>query len=302
MSEIIDTLIPPEPAALEEGLPLGRRSAVRLALRSRRVQIGGGLVILVTAIALIGPHVAPHSPDAILGIPFQGTSPGMPFGADYLGRDVLSRVLAGGQALVWMSLASAAIGMLLGVPAGMLAAYYGGWRDELIMRGSDVLLALPIIVFALLFVSLLGTKLWLIVLLIGISHAPQVARVTRAITEDVTQREFIQSAVALGIKGPRLLFGEILPNIITPLTVEFGLRVVWSISAVAGLSVLGAGMQPPAADWGLMVSENSNGMAIQPLGVVVPIICIGLFAVGFNLLTEGIARTVAGIDRKRSAE
>jgi peptide/nickel transport system permease protein len=303
MSEIIDTLIPPpEPAARAVGLPLGRRPTARLALRSRRVQFGGGLVIGMIAIALIGPHVAPHSPDAIGGIPFQGTSPGMPLGADYLGRDVLSRVLAGGQALVWMSLASAAIGMLLGVPAGMLAAYYGGWRDELIMRGSDVLLALPVIVFALLFVSLLGTELWLIVLLIGISHAPQVARVTRGITEDVTQREFIQSAIAIGIKGPRLLFGEILPNIITPLTVEFGLRVVWSISAVAGLSVLGAGMQPPAADWGLMVSENANGMAVQPLGVVVPIICIGLFAVGFNLLTEGIARTVAGIDRRRSAE
>jgi peptide/nickel transport system permease protein len=283
--------VPAGPVALRN------RSLVRMAARSGRVRLGAALAVLVAAIALIGPHVMPHSATEILSIPYGGSTGSMPFGADYLGRDVLSRVLAGGQDLVWMSVAAAALGSVIGVPAGMLAAHCGGWRDNLIMRVADVLLALPVIVFAMLFVSLLGTRLWLIVLLIGVSHAPQVARVTRGTTEEILAREYVQAATAIGVRGRRLLFGEVLPNIMTPLTVDFGLRVVWSVGAVAGLSILGAGIQPPAADWGLMVNENSDGLAVQPLGVVLPIIFIGLFAVGVNLLTEGFARTVTGIDR-----
>ena len=276
------------------------RATRRRVLRSRRVQIGAALTVVIVALALSGPFFSPHPVSALLGIPFQAPGSGSPLGLDYLGRDVLSRVLSGGRNLVWMSLACAAIGMLLGVPAGMLAGFSGGWRDEVIMRIGDVLLALPVIVFAMLFVALLGAELWLLVLVIGVAHAPQVARVTRGVTADIRHREYIECAVAMGMPRRKILASEVLPNIITPLTVEFGIRVVWSIAAIASLSVLGSGIQPPTADWGLMVNENLGGLAVQPLGVTIPILCIALFALGVNLLTEGIARAVAGTDRKGS--
>ncbi|WP_165975274.1 ABC transporter permease [Actinomadura rubrisoli] len=279
----------------------GRHAKRRRLLASRRARVGLALSLFIVVLAFAGPLVMPHSPSEFVGAPFTGPSGKAPLGTDQLGRDVLSRVLGGGRLLVWMSLASAALGMLLGTGAGLVAGYAGGWLDELIMRVGDVVLALPVIVFAMLFVSLLGMRLWLLVLLIGVAHAPQVARVTRGVTAEVARREFIGSAEALGLPRRRILLGEILPNIFTPLTVEFGLRVVWSIAAVAGLSVLGAGIRPPTADWGLMINEGRDGMSAQPLAVIVPVLCIAIFAFGVNLIAEGMSRSVAGLDRGNGA-
>ncbi|QXJ22586.1 ABC transporter permease [Actinomadura graeca] len=281
--------------------PRRRPAKRRRLLASTRVRVGLALTLFIVVLAFAGPFVAPHSPSEFVGAPFAGPSGAAPLGTDQLGRDVLSRVLGGGRLLVWMSLASAALGMLLGAGAGLVAGYAGGWLDELIMRIGDVVLALPVIVFAMLFVSLLGMRLWLLVLLIGIAHAPQVARVTRGVTAEVARREFVGSAEALGMPRRRILLGEILPNVFTPLTVEFGLRVVWSIAAVAGLSVLGAGIRPPTADWGLMINEGRDGMAAQPPAVIVPVLCIAIFAFGVNLVAEGMSRSVAGLDRENGA-
>jgi len=270
---------------------------LRGSLHLWRVRIGLTLAALVVLLALIGPALAPHSASAFAGIPFAGPSAQAPLGTDALGRDVLSRVMDGGRTVVWMSLAAASFGMVLGTFFALVAGSSRPLVDDAIMRMMDVLLALPVIIFTILFISLLGPKDWLVVLLVGIAHTPQVARTARGVTVEVMQRDFVRAAQALGVARRQILIGEVLPNIITPLAVEFGLRIVWSIAAIAALSFLGYGIQPPAADWGLMINENRTGLATQPWAVIAPVLCIAAFAFAVNLVTEGLARTVAGVDR-----
>ena len=131
----------------------------------------------------------------------------------------------------------------------------------------------------------------------ALSHAPRVARVTRGAALEVVERDFVKSAEALGESRWSILVGELLPNISSPLLVEFGLRLTYSIGLVAGVSFLGFGLQPPAADWGLMINENRVGLTIQPWPVVLPVIAVGLLTVGTNLITDGIARSAIGIGR-----
>jgi peptide/nickel transport system permease protein len=259
-----------------------------------------GLVLtgLIVAVALLGPLVAPHSSTEFVGVPATGPSSDAVLGTDALGRDVLSRVLSGGRSVLWMSFASAALGVAIGVVIGLIAGYSRPWVDELLMRVSDVVLAFPQIVLALLFVSMLGAKLWLIVLIVALSHAPRVARLVRSVTLEVTRREFVEAAEILGIPRRRILVREVLPNLMTPLMVEFGLRLTWSIGIILGISFVGLGIQPPSADWGLMIGENRSALTTQPWGVLAPVACIAVFTIGTNLITEGIARAVAGIDRQ----
>jgi peptide/nickel transport system permease protein len=246
---------------------------------------------------VLGPLVAPHSPTDTVGLPFSPPSSKALLGTDNLGRDVLSRVLYGGWTVLWMSCTSALLGVGAGVLIGMLAGYTGHKTDAVLMRGMDVLMAFPSIVLVLLFVALLGSKLWLIVLLVGLAWTPPVARVARGITVEARGREFVQAAEVLGMPRRTILLREVLPNLSTPLLVELGLRLTWSIALIAGISFLGFGIQAPQADWGLMVNENRDALAIQPWGAVAPIVMIAIFAIATNLITEGFGRTVAGIDR-----
>jgi peptide/nickel transport system permease protein len=211
---------------------------------------------------------------------------------------VLSRLLFGGIPVVWMSVTSAAIGMGLGVPVGLLAAFEKGSVDEALMRLMDVFMSIPLIIFVLLFVALIGPQQWMIVLLVGVAHMPQVARVTRGVATDIVEREFVQFAETLNVPRWWILFREILPNITTPLLVEFGIRIVWSIAGIAALSVLGYGIQPPNADWGLMINENRGRIATRPIAVLAPSLCIALFALGINMIAEGIAASASGVARK----
>jgi peptide/nickel transport system permease protein len=249
-------------------------------------------------IALFGPLLAPHSPTQFVGAPNAGSSGQALFGTDALGRDVFSRFLHGGLSVLGLAVAATVLGVVLGVAIGLTAAYAGGATDEVLMRTADVFLAFPQIVFALLLVSALGPKLWLIVVTVGITHAPRVARVMRGAALQVVERDFVKAAEAVGEKRSRILFGELLPNLTSPLMVEIGLRLTYSIGLVAAISFLGFGLQPPHADWGLMINENRLAITIQPWAVVLPVLAIALLTVGTNLVTDGIARTAIGIDRK----
>ena len=292
------------PAAVDFAAPVVRRKrlrTVRRSLRYGRVRFGLGLLVFVVLLALIGPLVAPHNPDAVVGLPAQGPSRQFLLGTDYLGHDVLSRVLWGGRSVLWMSFSAATLGVVVGAAIGLIAAYTRTIADDLLMRGMDVILAFPQIVFVLLFVSLLGPKLGLIVVLVAIAWVPQVARVVRGITSDIVNREYVESAELIGLSRWRILTREILPNVTTPLMVEYGLRLTWSIALIAAISFLGFGIQPPNADWGLMINENRSILTLQPWPILVPAVCIGLFAIGTNFIAEGIARAIAGVDREGGA-
>jgi peptide/nickel transport system permease protein len=286
--------------AQSRGPVAGRRRlrTLRRSLRYGRVRVGLVLLGLVVLVALVGPLLAPHDPDAVVGLPASAPSGQFPLGTDYLGHDVLSRVLWGGRSVLWMAFSAATLGVALGAAVGLLAAYAGSIADDLLMRGMDVILAFPQIVFVLLFVSLLGPKLPLIVLLVAVAWVPQVARVVRGITSDVVQREYVESAELIGLSRRRILTREVLPNVTTPLMVEYGLRLTWSIALIAAISFLGFGIQPPNADWGLMINENRNILTLQPWPILAPAVCIGVFAIATNLIAEGIGRAIAGVDRE----
>lgn len=272
-----------------------RSPATTRALRSTRTRVGLALTGAIVLLALIGPFFAPYDPAAVVGIPYSSPSGKFPLGTDYLGHDVLSRVLWGGRSVVWMAFAGATLGVAVGAAIGLLAGYSRSRLDDVLMRGMDVILAFPQIVLILLFVSILGSKLWLIVLMVALAWVPQVARVIRGVTADVAHREYVESAEAIALPRREILFREILPNVTTPLMVEYGLRLTWSIALVAAVSFLGFGIQQPNADWGLMINENRTGLTIQPWAVVVPAACIALFAIGTNFVTEGISRAVARV-------
>ncbi len=266
------------------------------ALRLGRTRSGLALVTLIVAIAVFGPLVAPHSATALVGAPFENSGPGLPFGTDYLGRDVLSRFLDGGQTLLVLSVLATLLGVGTGAVIGVTAAYRRGVVDEVLMRCSDVVLAFPQIMLILMLVTMVGSHPWLLVVTVAAGHAPQTARVIRGAALTVIDREFVQHSVAVGQRTWRLLAFDVLPNVSSPLMVELGLRMTYSIALIAGASFLGFGVQPPAADWGLMINENQVGLATAPWGVALPVIAIALLTLGTNLVTDGIAQAAVGIE------
>lgn len=269
----------------------GPRSAARGG--SRPIVVSAVFLAAMFAIALIGPLITPYNPTETLTRNFAKPSAEFLLGGDNLGRDVLSRLLAGGINLAWMVPVASIVGVVIGAILGILAAFYSGWVDVLLMRSVDVLLAFPAILLVLLFVSMFGPQLWLITLLTGISLAPGVARVIRGSAMAIRKREYVQWGIAAGFPSWRIMARDFLPNLVSPLAVEFGIRLMWAIGGIASISFLGFGVQAPAADWGLMVTENKSGLSIQPLGVIAPMIAILLFSLACNLVVESIGRKVA---------
>jgi peptide/nickel transport system permease protein len=268
------------------------------AVRTPRGMIGLGLALFVVLVAVIGPFVAPNPPDALVTLAFGKPSGQFLLGGDFLGRDVLSRVLDGGWVLLITAACATALGIVGGAAAGVSAAYLRGVSDGIIMRAVDVILSFPQLVFALLLLSLLGPKLWLITIAVGVSHAPQVARVLRSATLDLSERDFVKAAELQGLRPARVMWKEILPNLVSPLVVETGLRLTYSIVIMAGLAFLGFGQPPPAANWGTMINENRDGLSLNPWAVIVPALLIALLTIGTNTFTDAFARVAIGVDRR----
>ncbi|MBP2266290.1 peptide/nickel transport system permease protein [Pseudarthrobacter sp. PvP004] len=297
------TIQSPEAAdiALEE-VPMVRRfewlSVLGRSCQSTRGMVGLGLTFLVLAVAFLGPLFAPEEPNkvGVVGA-FAGPSSNAIFGGDALGRDVLSRVLSGGWQIIVLATIATALGVVVGAIAGVAAAYLGGWLDNLIMRVVDVVLAFPQLVFALLLISVAGNQLWLLVVAVGTSHAPQVARVIRAAALDVTERDYVKAVAITGVSPGRVMLREVLPNLTTPLMVESGLRMSFSIIVMAGLAFLGFGFQPPDANWGYMINENRIGAAINPLAILVPAMLLAIFAIGVNTFADAVTRSALRVDR-----
>lgn len=288
-------------APLETGFTTPARrldSGALRVLRSTQVRVGFGLLIVMALFALLGPLFAPHDPTKSVARPYAPPGAGLPLGADQLGRDVLSRVLYGGVHLAWMAPAAAIVSVALGALVGVLAAFYGGAVDMVLMRVMDMLLAFPALLFTLLFVSVVGPKPWLLVVLVTVGMVPGVARVIRGAAIPLNAREYVMWARTVGIRHRTILWREFLPNVSSPLMVELGMRLMWSIGILASMSFIGYGIQPPAADWGLMVSENRTGLQTQALAVLAPVVCIVLFTVGGNLIAEGAARVIARTEGK----
>jgi peptide/nickel transport system permease protein len=257
--------------------------------RQRRLVIGGVITLVIVLVAIFGPLLAPYGENEIVGKPY--TTEGSFLGTDYLGQDVWSRLLDGGGTILVNSLLATLFGMVLGIVIGVVAAYAGGWLDEVIMRLNDVALAFPQILLALLVLTAVDQPAWwMIVLLVGVSHAPRVARLARGVALGIVSRDYVTAAEALGESRIRVILAEVLPNMNAPLLAEAGLRLTYSIGLIAGIGFLGFASDPGAADWGYMINENRLALLVQPWGVLAPVIIIGVFTIGTNLMADGIAQ------------
>lgn len=302
--ELLD--VQPAVSAPLAAAPSGRGAIARVlraALRTRRGQVGAALALLVLAIAFLGPLVPVVSPTRFVAPPFTQAGEGAagPLGADALGRSVLSRTLHGGWAIMLLAVAATLLAIVIGTVAGIVSAYRRGWVEGFTMRGVDVVLAMPQLVFVLLLLSVIGPKWWLLVLATGLVQAPQTARVIHAAAQDVCERDFVKAVAVWGVPPRIVLRRHVLPNLITPLMVEAGLRLSFSIILISGLSFLGLGTRPPNPDWGVMVNENRLGLATNYWGVIAPAILLALLAVGTNTFADAIARANLGEERGEEA-
>ena len=300
MSQVSDwvadaEIAPPLPAV--RGTSLLRRS-----LKLWRTRIGLALVGFIVLVAIVGPYLAPYGPSTPVGAPNATPGGKAVLGTDYLGQDVLSRVLYGGRSILLMAAIATALALVAGTAIGLVAAYSRNALDDTLMRGMDVFMALPQILLALVAVAIVGPHAWVIVAAIALTTMPRIARVARGAAQPVVERDFIAASEAMGVPRWRIVSGELLPNTLGPLTVEASLRLTYSIALIASLAFLGVSTNPNAANWGTMIQENQLVLPVQPWGAVAPIIAIALLTLGTGLIGDGIARTAAGIDRARGEE
>jgi peptide/nickel transport system permease protein len=292
----------PEAATAEVHAP---SSMVRTAVGLWRTRVGLAIVALLVAIAVFGPYVAPHGANEFFGVaPNSAPSGKALFGTDHSGYDVWSRFLDGGRQILVMAVLATVVGLVLGTLVGLTAAYSRNALDDVLMRGMDVILAFPQIMLALVAIATVGPSAGLIVLTVGLTTMPRVARISRGAAQPIIERDFVAAAEALGVPRLRILVREVLPNVLSPLLVEANLRLTYSIGLIASLAFLGFSANAnDAADWGFMIQENRLALSTnQPWGVVLPMLAIALLTVGTGLVGDGLARAAAGIDRGKASE
>jgi peptide/nickel transport system permease protein len=247
------------------------------------------IVAVVGLVVAAGPALAPHDPSAI-SILTRYRPPGgaYPLGTDHLGRDLLSRLLHGAQATVVMALIATLCGTAIGALIGTVSAFLGGRIDNAIMRTIDAVMAIPSLLMSLLIVSMLGRSTVNAVVAISIAFAPGMARITRSVALAIRQQDYVNAAIARGEDATYIVLREMLPNVAAPIVVEMTIRVAFSVMLFATLSFLGLGAQPPASEWGLMVSEARKFMHLSAWMIIWPSLAIAMVAVGFNLLGDGL--------------
>lgn len=276
---------------------LGR--AVRSILKSRTATFGFALVMVNIVVAVLAPALTSYDPiatDAMNAL--QESSGAHLLGTDALGRDTLTRTLFGGQYALAISFTATGLTVLLGSVIAGIAAYRGGVVDDIITRVLDSVLAVPAILSMLVVVTIFGTGPWVIILAVVVVYTGGVTRIVRAAAMDVMPKDFITAAKARGEGMFSILFREVFPNVLDIILVEFAMRASWVVLLISSLSFLGFGASPPTPDWGLMVAENRNLMAVVPLATLSPIAALASLIVGLNLAADGLAKSF-GIDRMK---
>ncbi len=251
--------------------------------------LGLAFVLTMSMAALLAPWIAPYDPnalhlDAILLPPCEA----FPLGTDQLGRDVFSRLLYGGRISLWVGFVAVSISVSIGLMLGLISGYFGGLVDEGIMRGVDIMLCFPSFFLILAVIAFLEPSLTNIMVVIGLTSWMGVARLVRAETLSLRQRDFVAAARLNGASTTRILSIHILPNALSPVLVSATLGIAGAILVESSLSFLGLGVQPPTASWGNMLLEGKNVLEIAPWLSLYPGIAILLTVLGYNLLGESL--------------
>lgn len=261
-------------------------------LRRPSGAIGVAILLFVIAVAVLGPLVAPHPPTQPVGIPLSGPSGTDLLGTDSLGRDVLSRVLYGGRSVLGLALAATVLAYVLGLTIGLAAGYSHSLIDPVLMRSVDVMLCFPPLLFLLVLIAGAGSSVPVLIIGVAVVQAPQISRIVRTATLEVSVRGYVEAAIARGERAPAVILREILPNILVPVLVDAGLRFTYSILIIASVNFLGLGLQPPSSDWALMIGENRSYLAVNAWSVLAPAAMIAILTIGVNLTGDAVARTL----------
>ena len=246
-------------------------------------------------VAIFAPFVAPYSETEILGGAYELWSERFPLGTDNLGRDMLSRLIFGARNTIGIALAAVVIAFAIGGVMGMLSALLGGWYDSIISRVVDILMAIPSLVFALLILTILGTSITTLVLVIAVLDSTRVYRITRAAAMNIAVMDFVEVARLRGEGLWWVVRKEILPNILAPLLPEFGLRFCFLFLFIAALSFLVLGIQPPTADWGSMVRDNATLINYDDITPLLPAAAIAILTVAVNFVVDWLLHKSSGL-------
>lgn len=265
----------------------------RKLIGTRKGQVSLLLLVPILLSSLFAPMIAPHDPTATnVADRFEEPSGEYVLGTDNFGRDLLSRVLYGGRASILLGVAATALGLLLGVPVGILSGYIGGRTDEVVMRLMDILLSIPSLLLALIVVVALGSGMVNAILAIGIVFMPRLARITRSSTLSVKNEEYITAAEARGESSLYIAFVELLPSVTPAIIVETSIRIGFGILIGTSLSFLGLGTQPPNPDWGYMVSQARTTLGESIWFMLWPSLTLGATILGFNLFGDALRDTL----------
>lgn len=293
-------------AAAEVGSVRVRRTRAQRAwieLRKASFSTWFGLVViaLYAIAAIFAPLIAPYGEAEIFPVPFAPWGEGHVFGTDQIGRDVLSRLIYGARNTIGIALATTLLAFLIGGGLGLLAAIDRGWFDQVIGRLVDVLMAIPSLIFALMLLSIFGSTITSLIIIIAVLDSTRVFRLTRAVSLNVVVMDYVEAARLRGEKLGWVMRREILPNIMAPMVAEFGLRFCFVFLTIAALSFLGLGIQPPTADWGSMVRETASLIQFAQydlqagLTPLLPAAAIALLTVAVNFVVDWFLHKTSGL-------
>jgi peptide/nickel transport system permease protein len=274
-------------AALEQRRQ--RRYLVRALLHSPTFMIGLGIVLFWLFMAIFSTHITQDPNGVNASVTLQSPGAGHWFGTDDLGRDVFARTMAGARAVLIIAPLATILALVWGGMVGLIAGFYRGLTDDIIMRVVDALLALPIIITSILIISLLGRSYAILILVIGALFTPVVSRTVRSAVIGEREREYVMAARLRGERSAFVMAREILPNITQPIIVEGTVRLGYAVFTAATLSFLGFGLQPPSSDWGLVIATERVNLQAAPWTVLFPALALASLVVGVNLITDGLS-------------
>ena len=250
--------------------------------------IGLILTSVFVLVAIFAPWITPYGAAEIVGDVWEPSSSTFWLGTDNLGLDLLSRMIAGARITIFIAAAATSISFIMGALLGFSAAVIGGWADQTMSRGVDLLMSIPTLIFALVVLSVLPGTLLTLILVMAVLDSTRVYRLSRAVAVDINVMDYVEAARLRGERIGWIIFREILPNALSPLVAELGLRFIFAVLFLSSLSFLGLGVQPPEADWGGMVKENKDGIIFGIPAALIPAAAISALAISVNLVADWI--------------
>jgi peptide/nickel transport system permease protein len=270
----------------------------------KRIPVAAMIGLFFTAMyffcAIFAAWVAPYGMAEVVGDSWEEWTWLHPLGTDSIGRDLLSRMIWGGQTTIFVAAAATIVSFTLGSVLGFIAAVSGGWVDQLLSRFVDLIMAIPSLISALVVLSVLPVTMPVLILVMGLLDSTRVFRLARAVAVDITVMDYVEAARLRGERLGWIIFREILPNALSPLVAEMGLRFIFAVLFISTLSFLGLGVQPPMADWGGIVKENKEGIVYGIPAALVPAFAIATLAISVNLVADWILNRTSSLKGGRS--